>query len=167
MSTDTSAPQTGRSRWWLRALLIVSLALNLMFIGLGVGAAMRFGGHDGGRTPPTIGAALYRALPSEDRAAMREQMRELRRADRGESRRIEAAAIIEALGRTPFDADALAAVTGAQLNRHSGRFEAIQAAWLNRITAMNDADRAAYARRLEEIVEQKPRKRGWFSRRGD
>ena len=46
---------------------------------------MRFHGPDR-RHPPSIGAALYKALPAEDRAEMRERVRALRDAHR-EARR--------------------------------------------------------------------------------
>lgn len=167
MDTPAPAPQSSGSRWWLRALLIVSLALNLAFIGLAVGAAMRPGGPDGRRPQASIGAALFRAMPPEDRAALRDQMRQMREADRGEARSAEAAAIVEALTRTPFIADELAAVARSQMTRHTDWFTAAQDAWLARIEAMSPADRAAYAQRLGEILEQKPRRRAWFGRRDD
>ena len=65
----------GRSRRF-RIVLILSLAANLLFIGLMVGAVMRHG-HAGPRyrdRPPSVGAALFRALPREDKREIREAM---------------------------------------------------------------------------------------------
>ncbi|GHF50689.1 periplasmic heavy metal sensor [Seohaeicola zhoushanensis] len=161
---DTPAPQPARSRWWLRALLIGSLALNLLFIGLGVGAAMRFGGPEGHRPPPSVGSALYRAMPPQDRAAMREQIRKLRDEDRGEGRKADAERIAGVLRQTPFDADALGSLVRDQFTRQSKWFTGTQEAWLARVSAMSAEEREDYAERLLEAIEPKSKKHGWFDR---
>ncbi|MFC4670097.1 periplasmic heavy metal sensor [Seohaeicola nanhaiensis] len=167
MDMPPPAPQPARSRWWLRGLLIASLALNLLFVGLAVGAAMRFGGHDGKRPPPSVGSALYRAMPQEDRVAMREEMRKLRDADRGTTRKADAERIAEALRQTPFNQTALGELVHQQMTRQSGWFTATQTAWLERVAAMSAEEREAYAERLLEVIEQKPKKRGWFGKDDD
>lgn len=167
MDMPPPAPQPARNLRWLRGLLIASLAVNLLFVGLAVGAAMRFGGHDGRRPPPSVGSALYRAMPQEDRTAMREEMRKLRDEDRGATRKADAERIAEALRQTPFDQTALGDLVYQQMTRQNGWFTATQNAWLERVAAMSPEERDAYAKRVLEVIEQKPKKRGWFDKDKD
>ena len=50
--TETLEPPKPRTPKWVRVLLALSLALNLLIIGLVGGAMVRFGGSDGMRPPP-------------------------------------------------------------------------------------------------------------------
>ena len=55
--TVTPEPEKETRRVWPRVVLVVSLGLNLLFVGLMLGAVARHGGPEGRRTPPTVGAA--------------------------------------------------------------------------------------------------------------
>ena len=156
--------KSSRARMWVRILLAVSLALNLLFIGLAVGAAARFGGPDGRRLPPSVGAALIRALPAEHRRGLRDQVRAQRDADRREQGRTEAQAISETLRAPQFDPDTLAELAGRQLTRHNGRLVAMQRAWLDQVKDMSAEERKAYAARLQEVMSGKHVRRHWFNR---
>jgi len=137
---------------WLRIVLAVSLGLNLAVIGLVAGIIVRF---DGG-PPPGRGAEFalpyMRALAPEDRRAIirsvrREQGRPMLR---GAERQARYADVIEALRAQPFDRAALDAVVTEQARGAVALQSAAQAAWLDRVSAMDDAARARYADRVAE-----------------
>lgn len=150
-------PKPPRMRLWLRILLGVSLALNLMVIGLAVGAALRFGGPDGMRPPPperSIGALLFRELPGKVRRDLRKQM-ELSPADRRLREREDVAQIGRALREVPFDPDPVIALLDERSKAQTDWVIAVQDAWLDRVNGMSDAERAAYADRLEAVVSRR------------
>lgn len=151
MSTEAENG-TPRRRIWLRILLGASLALNLLVVGLAIGAALRFGGPDGARRPPpSMGATLYREMSRADRKAFRAAMHDAPR-DRQENRRAEAKRLGAVLRATPFDAGAVLAVLADQAQHRAQWQSAVNEAWLARVAAMTDAERAAYATRLETAL---------------
>ncbi|MHA6262515.1 periplasmic heavy metal sensor [Arenibacterium sp. CAU 1754] len=151
-----------RRRLWMRLLFGGSLALNLLFVGLFVGAAMRFGGPDRKPPQPSVGAALFREMPREDRRALFSSMRSHREINGGR-RASEAQAVIQALRAQPFDPDALSRVVGQQLNRRSTWLAATQDDWLARVADMSAQDRNAYADRIEQAMSgQSRQKRRWW-----
>ena len=155
MTETTPQPAAPRRRLWLRILFVVSLTLNCLFIGLFVGAMARFGEHRGDRPPPSIAAALFRELPREDR---RRIFDELRRGDSGNWRqeRAEGAqAVLAALRTEPFDAGAVDAVLGPQLDRRIDWMTRAQAAWLSHVEGMTQAERSDYADRVQASLERR------------
>lgn len=149
-------------RRWLRVALAVSLTLNLLVVGLVVGAAMRFGGPDGGhKPPPSMGAALYRELPRDDRKAVRAAMKSAH-GQRKSDRATEAQRLGDALRAQPFDAAAVQAVMAVQAQARADWQGGVQQAWLARVAAMSDAERIDYANRLQKAMtrprgDRKPR----------
>lgn len=158
--TDTDhRPTPPRMRPWLRVLLGVSLALNLLIVGLVAGAMMRFGGPDGMRPPPrSLGAALYRELPRDARKTIRAAMTSgpdglaLHRRDGVRE-------IAEALRTEPFDPVALAAALDARARAQAAWLSSVQAAWLDEVKAMSATERAAYAERLEDALNRPHRRK--------
>ncbi|SLN49118.1 hypothetical protein TRL7639_02711 [Falsiruegeria litorea R37] len=152
--------ETKTPKWpWMRILLVASLALNLLFVGLVVGAALRFGGPESMRPPPrSLGSALYRALPDDVRQEMRHHSRSGHDARRKGGFR-EVGTVVAALRATPFDADGLKTVLDQQLEHREAFHRSVQDKWFERIKEMSDAERAAYADRLEEISKRKKHKR--------
>lgn len=147
-------PRTPR---WMRIFLALSLALNLMVIGLVGGAMMRFGGSDGMRPPPrSIGTVLYRALPGEQRRALWSTSRQVR-GDHLQQRRGQIQAVSAAIRATPFDADTIREILDGHRSGLDRARQSLQQAWLAQIEQMSDEDRQAYAERLEN-----PPKRRWF-----
>lgn len=142
--TDT----TPRPRRWLHLLLIVSLGLNLVMIGLALGAVLRFQGPEGIRAAPrSPGLALYHALPDRDRALMRRAMR-----DTGDRPRHAAMDdIVKALQAVPFDPDALESTLLLQASGREETARNVQRVWLERVVAMTDSERTEYARKLARI----------------
>lgn len=151
--TDTPAPK----RRWMPILLVVSLALNLLVVGLVVGTVLRFKGGDRVSVPPGFGPALYYALPKSERKALRGELSGLR--GKGSHRRKEDfGALSQALRAVPFDPVAVEALLTQQARATADLQQALHQQWLAQVSAMNDQERAVYAGRLEEVVKRGPRK---------
>lgn len=158
MTSDPVDPKPA-GRNWGRVLLGVSLTLNLLVIGLAVGAALRFGGPGtADRPPPSIGATLYRELPREDRKAMRSAMKSPEKA-RKSDRKAEARRLGDALRAQPFDVDAVQSVLSEQAQARADWQGGVQQAWLARVTAMSDAERSDYADRLQKALTRPKNRR--------
>ncbi|WP_417679094.1 periplasmic heavy metal sensor [Pseudodonghicola sp.] len=156
--TDTNR-KPPRMRPWLRLLLGVSLALNLAVAGLAVGAAIRFGDRpDRVRPPMPLGALMFRELPREDRKMLRDRDRETREG-RDARRRAEAAELDAALRAVPFDPTPLEAFIARDAARQADFADAMRNAWLTRVKAMTEAERAQYADRLQEALQRQDERR--------
>lgn len=164
--TMPSEPRKKTGGRWMRILLFVSLAFNLLIVGLIGGAMLR---HAPARSAAETPSALLRqlgygpfglALSPEDR-------REIGRAMQGRAGEIRAnrdamndqlASFLEAVRRSPYDAQALRVIVGHQQAKLNERQEIGQQVLLERIDAMSDDDRAAFAGRLERILKRTMRR---------
>lgn len=151
MSAQSEQKQP-RMRLWLRVLLGASLALNLLTAGLVAGAVIRFGGPHRMHPRLPVGAMLFRELPREDRRALRQRAFGSRQ-DREARRRADAEEIDAALRASPFEAARLDAFLRRQAQQHDEHEQAVHQAWLARIKAMSDGERAAYADRLRQAMQ--------------
>ncbi|MFK7870850.1 MAG: periplasmic heavy metal sensor [Roseobacter sp.] len=155
------AGNSGRQSRWLKPTLLVSLALNLAFIGVIAGAALRFDGtprFTGGPPPSgSFGRAYMMALPKEDR---REIMRAVRTSndaglpDRA-ARRDMFKAVVAALEATPFDLTQLDAAVSRQAQSSIAVQSAAQGAWLAHVAAMEDAERRDYAQAINAFLDKR------------
>lgn len=147
-----------RAPRWMRITLILSLALNLAVAGLVGGAVWRHGGLDGMRQPPRslIGAMLHE-LPRDDRRAMREHARS--RSERRVPHAEITAEMAQALRAVPFRPEPLAALITDHARRRAAFESDALAVWLDRVAAMSDRERAAYADRLQEAVKHRHRRK--------
>lgn len=165
--TGNETLPTRRSPVWMRVLLVVSLGLNLAVVGVVVGAKMRGFGPGGPPHAPSMGSAMIRALPSEDRREIgtraRAQMASANPGPReGRPGRIGLDTLVQALRADPYDHAAVAAMIAAQGQERRGWAEAMQAAWLVQVQEMTEAERAAYAQALEVARDrQKDRRKRW------
>ena len=102
---ETTGLTKRQRRMWLRILVIVSLTLNLLFIGLVAGTFARVG-PPMPPPPPSVGAAMFKAMPPDDRKEIRERMRGTRDMHRDERHASEAEAVLgrahEAVHGTPL-----------------------------------------------------------------
>lgn len=154
--TDTAARGT---KPWIRVLLVVSLALNLLILGT-VGGAMMTWSKWRSHHPPRLdmaGGPLTQALTREDRRAIARQMRKAYRdnsAPRAELK-AELEELANELKAEPFDA----AAVRKRLARHRGvfhdRFALGQSLLLEHLKQMQPKERAAYADRLLRALEKK------------
>jgi len=146
-----------------KAILFVSLALNLVVVGVVAGAILRFGGEHGKRMHRD---PMIRALSLEDRRAVGRAVREAQGGDRralGRALGEVMDEIIEALEAEPFDAAALEAAMARKGALLQDRRDAGEAAIVQTIIRMSAEDRRAFARELREGRE---RWRGKAGQRG-
>ncbi len=150
--TDPVLSPTPRVRPWMRILLAVSLAANLLIVGVVVGTAWRFGGPGSDRSPPPTGVALIRALPIEDRRAVLTQMRA--ESPPRANARDEARLLADALRADPFDRDVLSVEVSRQTHARDSFQSVLLRVWLDHVASMEVKERADYAARLLEMSER-------------
>lgn len=146
----------GPMRPWLRILLFASLAINLAVAGLFVGFVLKGPSkHDRGRDPV---APYTRAFDEDQRGelwrAIRQQYHEDRRADGRPDILGEYRTALEALRAEPFDAEGFGRVLAEQGARADERRHRGETVLLDYVTTLSAGDRAAYADRLEAVLEE-------------
>ena len=144
----------GRTRGWVKILLVVSLGLNLLVAGALAGAVFSDGRwfHRGPPRLETVGGPLTRALSEEDRKAIGMKIRQSYK-DGSFSRdrhREEFDGLIADLKAVPFDPAAVEARLARIQGMFRERLSLGQSLLIERLTEMDDAARAAYADRLVE-----------------
>ncbi|MEO3415405.1 periplasmic heavy metal sensor [Roseovarius sp. CAU 1744] len=158
MTSDTPTGNNGMKPW-LRLLLILSLALNLLVVGAVVGAMITWSNwrpHHGPRLE-SGGGPLTRALSHEDRRAIGKEMRKAWRDSKqdGHDHHAELAGLVADLKVTPFDP----APVAARLRRHRQSFDERLdlglTLLLERLTRMTPEERASYADRLQEVLDKR------------
>ncbi len=157
-ASETPPPR----RRWLWPVLIISLALNLLIVGVFIGAALRANSADRppGSTRSLIGEPFIRALEPADRRAFVRGMipdRETLRSNRADLRaRLET--LLDALSAEDFDRDRVADILADQRTLALRRQVIGEALLLDRLEAMSVDARRAYAERLAEAL-RRPRRR--------
>lgn len=156
-----------RTAGWVKALLALSLALNLGVAGLAAGAFLRDGGPPG-RDDRAFGfGPLGEALDREDRKALRSaffqsfpKLREGRAALRADFD-----ALVAALRAEPFDPAALDAALATIAARNTEMLDTGRDLIATRLRSMDAAGRAAFADRLENALSRAARhSREWGGR---
>lgn len=154
-------PVTPGPRRWIMSVLLLSLATNLLIVGVVVGAMLSPDGPrrtDGDQRAVRglIGEPFVRALPTDMRRALirdvvqnRSQFRESR-----ESLRQRFEAFLAALRAETFDVEEATRLLGEQRNAAIRRQELGEQLLLNRLTEMTFEERAAYADALEDALKQ-------------
>ncbi|UWR23501.1 periplasmic heavy metal sensor [Sulfitobacter sp. S190] len=148
-----------RKRRVMPVVLALSLAVNLAVIAAVAGVALRTRGEPpGARADVRFGAPYIRALPPEQRDRLRASLRGSKDRDRiGRPMGFEQ--MLQALRAAPFDPAAVQAALEAQRTRSLDRVGRVTDAWLALVIEMTDAQRAAYAERLEETLARRGRDR--------
>lgn len=151
MTDQKPTPRDGRL---MRILLVTSLALNLSVVGLAAGWALR---HAGDAQPSRLdmaGGPLTRALSSEDRREIGQKMREAWREADGRRRdlRDNYDALLADLRAVPFDPARVSERMRQHRARFADRFEMGQDVLVTHLSNLSDADRRAYADRLEDRI---------------
>ncbi|MDV4143632.1 MULTISPECIES: periplasmic heavy metal sensor [Shimia] len=155
--TANQAPETGgakpRMRRGVRIVLILSLAFNLLILGLAVGAVLSGGpkGHRDMRMP-----AHVRALDHADRRAIGRGIRAAYQEGRFEhgSTRSQSQALADLIAAPEVDRAALAGLLNAMETAKRTRYEVARDVWLDRVEGMSATDRAAYAARLRAVLAE-------------
>ena len=148
-------PVSGGQRW-LKIALAVSVALNLSVAGLGAGAWLRDGPGHGMPRDLSFGP-FTEALRDSDRRELRRTLGE--RAHGFREARQEMQADLEALLATlraePFDPAAAEAALTTIATRTTDRLDLGRKLIAERILAMSDAERKAFADRLERGLKRR------------
>lgn len=159
--TDTPSAAVPSHRW-LKLALAVSLALNLAVAGVVAGAALR----DRGDGPPRHTAVRDLSFGPYSAALTRDQRRALLRAfsengpglrDLRAQMRDDLVAVAETLRRTPFDGAAFRAAIEAQSDRSTARADAGRDALIALVLEMSAAERAVFAKGLDEVLARRMR----------
>lgn len=161
--TEDANYKTRKPRNWMRLALIVSLIVNLLFVGLVVGAAAgknRYDKRDTGVDPrilQTLGP-YGRALPREKRAELAKGLRLSPAESRQMRRDLRAGfeAILAGLRAESFDAEAMMDLLGQQQGLIDARINAGRAALVEEMKAMSLAERRAYADDLQRVLRRGP-----------
>lgn len=146
---NTGGPQR-RVPTWLKATLVVSLAANVLIIGLVAGAALRGPRADFRAGPAGDFGFVARAMPHEHQLALREGLRE-RRDDLREGRRLIDRAVdqlADALVAQPFDIGVIEQMMQQQREAIGRMSLAGHRALLDRIQSMTPDERAEFAEHL-------------------
>ncbi|WP_299349957.1 periplasmic heavy metal sensor [uncultured Shimia sp.] len=154
MREDTKT-KPGMKRW-LRVVFTLSLALNLVIVGLIGGAALKFGRSG---PPPHVmdrmSMPILGALEHQDRREIGRNIRKAYRND-GKSAKPETASyetLIAVLEAEPLDVEALRVANQGLTDRVSQRMRIAQEAWLDYVQTMTPEARVAYAARMREMVK--------------
>ena len=143
----------------------MSLALNLLVVGIVVGAMFQGGGKDRDGRPmgparSVLGEPFVRALEPSDRVALgreiianRDQLSENRSVLRSRVERL-----LEQLREEEFDREAVSALLSEQRSLAVNRQEVGEVLLLNRLEDMSVEERRAYADRLGESLMRFRRK---------
>lgn len=143
----------------LKIALALSVALNLAVAGLAVGAWLSDGPRRGMPRDMTFGP-FSEALDDADRRALRkslfERAGEFRNAR--EAARAEFETLLTTLRAEPFDAEAMKIALGAIETRNAERLELGRSLIEARLVEMTEAERLAFADRLEKGLGRGERK---------
>lgn len=158
MSDGTEmTPRTGAPRW-MKILLVVSLALNLLVVGVAAGFAIK-GGPKWRGGPPGGAGAMHRALSEADRAELKQRMIRTFRAEKGGRAAFhqEMEGLVALLRAETFDGAAAAERMARLREMFDGRMASAQGLLVEYWGEMSAADRAAYADRLEAEMQRRKR----------
>lgn len=145
--------QVKSKKSWMKYLLIVSLAFNLLVVGLVIGAKM--GGH-GPKDRHFKGGAgmhlLMKSLPDSKRGEVRKYFRANRDKLRatGDAMRTSLNMISTAISAQPFDADTLNSAFADQRVHITSITQDAQKAFVAIIAGMTDAERAEFVENMQE-----------------
>jgi uncharacterized membrane protein len=158
MSETNAKAGAPRMRRGVRIVLFASLALNLLVAGLVLGAVLTHRDRPD-RHPPRfdqVAGPMSRAMSHEDRRAIGQAMRQAFREERPtrEAVKAEYDRVIAALETVPFDSQAVRESVERQMAATDRRMRLGREVLLNRIEAMSDGERAAFAARLREELSR-------------
>lgn len=144
-------------RGWVKGLLFVSLALNLVIVGIVAGAFFRFGPPPHDRTQRDSAFPYTRALTENDQRALRGKMRDVMRSERRDRATRDASyqQALTLLRADPFDPSAFSAHLEAQFSASAKARDAGRIVLVEHIAGMSTDDRQAYAARLQDALEHR------------
>lgn len=140
-------------RPWLKGLLFISLAVNLAVAGGIIGVMVKYGPH-GNHHPPrleTMAGPFTHALSHHDRRLIGAQMRQAYQGAHPTRQqiRVHFESVLQALRAKPYDPSELVTLFGQHRAVLQERQDLGQRLLLQRLERMSNAERAAFADRLE------------------
>ena len=162
-TTNTPAGKPGGAPVWMRVLLTVSLAANLLILGMVMGAFLtkdRSGGPADRMqvardlAPP----AFVLALPQTERRALIEEFRKSSGSFRGERKAVRESlrAFLAALRSESFDAEQALGMLEGQRDRAIARQTKGAELFVRHLSDMSLEERRSYADRLEDVLRRGP-----------
>lgn len=149
--SDTPQPKTAL---WVKVVLGLSLALNLVIVGVVGGVAARGGPVERQGAAMNSGLPYLIALPREERVRLFRAARQVDGFQDRRSRRSAYEDMLVVLRSPEFDrgrAEALLVSHAAGLQSTQA---AVQSVWLVRVEEMSRAERLEYADRIEGVLQR-------------
>ncbi|MFY0690664.1 MAG: periplasmic heavy metal sensor [Paracoccaceae bacterium] len=151
---ETPTPERKTGWPWLRIILVLSLGLNLLFVGAILGARLSDRGPGPDKVTRGMPIGVYgRALERRDQRALgrafRKEMRASSAPERARLREIPPR-VIGALVAEPYDPAQVEALFDLQRDRMLELHDVGRKLLLERIAAMSPEERARYAQRLSD-----------------
>jgi uncharacterized membrane protein len=136
---------------WKKYLLIASLGLNLLIAFAVGGAFLKSGGPDRMKSDVFLQGAMIRALPDEKRELLRSGFKDHRDKHKKENGSFRAmrTELNDVIIAVPFSADALNDILVKQRDMRAGFALSGDAALVNVISQMTDAERADFAANIK------------------
>jgi len=154
--TNPEPPQSKAPRW-MKITLVISLATNLLIVGVVAGAVLSKEGRPEARKGGAGANMITEALPKEEHRALRRDVRRTLRATPGlrEALQSEIAALADLMRAPDYTAEAVEAQLMQIQSRMMGPLSVARGLLAERLAGFDEAERAAYAARLEELLEEK------------
>ena len=156
-----STPETPRKRSWLKPLLAISLAANMLVVGIVAGFFIANPGRDKGErldgpARSLVGVPFIRALEPPNRRALYQEVRrngdQLRENRSALRARFEA--LLAALNADPFDPEAVQSILREQREIALRRQNIGEALLVEQLEQMSPEERGAYAKRLAKDLNR-------------
>lgn len=145
-------------RPWLKFLLALSLALNLVVVGIVAGAAWRFrDGPPKGQRPPLLGAFIFKDLGRNEVDQLLRAQSETGEHPRQQHRR-EMQRIIALLRQEALDAGAVRTIVETHAAGSQQLMQAVSLSWVQRLEGLSLSQRQDVANRMQEYLERGPRR---------
>jgi len=166
--TDALEPKApSRTPRWVKIVLVLSLAFNLMIVGVAAGGFAgkdRKGGPRGGPDRVSVPGdlaprAFIAAIPKEDRMELAQTFRDRVRPEDGRRAELRARvqALLVALRSDPFDPEAISVLMREQRATILERQEKGQMVFLEYLTGLSADERSAFADKLEKSIRRSQR----------
>ncbi|MEM6759357.1 MAG: periplasmic heavy metal sensor [Pseudomonadota bacterium] len=147
-----------RSPLWMRALLLISLAMNLAIVGLVAGFLLRDSGPiRGGGPGASFGLPYLIALERDDRRAVMDRVRGDDALPNRRMRRAHFEQMITLIRAEPLDRAAVEELLTRQTRTAAAVQLAAQAEWVAQLESMGQEARMAYADRIETVLKRGPK----------
>lgn len=145
-------------RPWLKLLLAVSLALNLVVIGIVAGSAWRFRDGPGkGQRPPMLMGFVFKDLGRKEVNALMLAQAEDGEHPREQHRR-EFQQIITLLSEETLDSVAIQTIFDSHVVETQGLLHSVARTWVQRLEGMSFEQRLKLAGRMQNHLERGPRR---------